>query len=178
MTRKSNSAWKQNARVYAKLPDLDPPKHFHRPVERAFTAEQRAHTTILFGGFTWKHEDLIRAVFQSCGYRCEKLPDWKGIWEQWPLQPNIFHGWQSGAVSPVPGKGRFDPPGDSRQTTSFSRPDVAVPAALACMKVEYRFAAQECRFSGRGTPLLGNLTGNLVRPAARISPDLLGSEMR
>jgi predicted nucleotide-binding protein (sugar kinase/HSP70/actin superfamily) len=43
-------------------------------VERAFTAEQRAHTTILFGGFTWKHENLIRAVFQGCGYRCEKLP--------------------------------------------------------------------------------------------------------
>lgn len=57
-----------------KLAGLDPPKHFHRPVERAFTAEQRPHTTILFGGFTWKHEDLIRAVFQGCGYRCEKLP--------------------------------------------------------------------------------------------------------
>jgi predicted nucleotide-binding protein (sugar kinase/HSP70/actin superfamily) len=28
----------------------------------------------LFGGFTWKHEDLIRAVFQGTGYRCEKLP--------------------------------------------------------------------------------------------------------
>src|SRR5436305_4733647 len=53
---------------------LDQPKHFHRPVERAFTAEQRPHTTILFGGFTWKHEDLIRSVFQGCGYRCEKLP--------------------------------------------------------------------------------------------------------
>jgi predicted nucleotide-binding protein (sugar kinase/HSP70/actin superfamily) len=57
-----------------KIAGLDPPTHFHRPLERAFTAEQRAHTTILFGGFTWKHEDLIRAVFQGCGYRCEKLP--------------------------------------------------------------------------------------------------------
>jgi predicted nucleotide-binding protein (sugar kinase/HSP70/actin superfamily) len=57
-----------------KIAGLDKPEHFHRPVERAFTAEQRAHTTILFGGFTWKHEDLIRAVFQGCGYRCEKLP--------------------------------------------------------------------------------------------------------
>jgi predicted nucleotide-binding protein (sugar kinase/HSP70/actin superfamily) len=57
-----------------KIAGLDEPKHFHRPVERAFTAEQRPHTTILFGGFTWKHEDLIRAVFQGCGYRCEKLP--------------------------------------------------------------------------------------------------------
>jgi predicted nucleotide-binding protein (sugar kinase/HSP70/actin superfamily) len=48
--------------------------HFHRPVERPFTAEQRNRVTILFGGFTWKHEDLIRAVFQGCGYNCEKLP--------------------------------------------------------------------------------------------------------
>jgi len=57
-----------------KIARLDPPTHFHRPVERAFTAEQRKHVTILFGGFTWKHEDLIRAVFQGCGYRCEKVP--------------------------------------------------------------------------------------------------------
>src|ERR1700749_623083 len=57
-----------------KIAGLDQPEHFHRPVERAFTAEQRPHTTILCGGFTWKHEDLIRAVFQGTGYRCEKLP--------------------------------------------------------------------------------------------------------
>jgi predicted nucleotide-binding protein (sugar kinase/HSP70/actin superfamily) len=57
-----------------KIAGLDNPEHFHRPVERAFTAEQRNQVTILFGGFTWKHEDLIRAVFQGCGYRCEKLP--------------------------------------------------------------------------------------------------------
>jgi predicted nucleotide-binding protein (sugar kinase/HSP70/actin superfamily) len=57
-----------------KIAGLDQPKHFHRPVERAFTAEERGQVTILFGGFTWKHEDLIRAVFQGCGYRCEKLP--------------------------------------------------------------------------------------------------------
>ncbi len=57
-----------------KIAGLDQPTHFHRPVERAFTAEERSGVTILFGGFTWKHEDLIRAVFQGCGYRCEKLP--------------------------------------------------------------------------------------------------------
>ena len=57
-----------------KIAGLDQPKHFHRPMERAFTAEERSLVTILFGGFTWKHEDLIRAVFQGCGYRCEKLP--------------------------------------------------------------------------------------------------------
>ena len=69
-----------NARLAAerlrlrKLAGLDAPDHFKKPVERAFTAEERNRVTILFGGFTWKHEDLIRAVFQGCGYRCEKLP--------------------------------------------------------------------------------------------------------
>jgi predicted nucleotide-binding protein (sugar kinase/HSP70/actin superfamily) len=57
-----------------KIAGLDQPEHFHRPIERAFKAEERSRVTILFGGFTWKHEDLIRAVFQGCGYRCEKLP--------------------------------------------------------------------------------------------------------
>ena len=57
-----------------KIAGLDQAKHFHRPVERAFTADERGRVTILFGGFTWKHEDLIRAVFQGCGYNCEKLP--------------------------------------------------------------------------------------------------------
>ncbi|HTU34781.1 MAG TPA: hypothetical protein VMF66_13355 [Candidatus Acidoferrum sp.] len=57
-----------------KIAGLDTPDHFQKPVERAFTAEERNRVTILFGGFTWKHEDLIRAVFQGCGYKCEKLP--------------------------------------------------------------------------------------------------------
>jgi predicted nucleotide-binding protein (sugar kinase/HSP70/actin superfamily) len=56
------------------LAGLTTPVHFHRPIERAFTADERNRVTILFGGFTWKHEDLIRAVFQGCGYNCEKLP--------------------------------------------------------------------------------------------------------
>ena len=50
-------------------------QHFRRPAERPFTAEERDHVTILFGGFTWKHERLIQAVFQGCGYRCEPLPN-------------------------------------------------------------------------------------------------------
>jgi predicted nucleotide-binding protein (sugar kinase/HSP70/actin superfamily) len=57
-----------------KLAGLETPDHFQKPIERAFTAEERNRVTILFGGFTWKHEDLIRAVFQGCGYKCEKLP--------------------------------------------------------------------------------------------------------
>jgi predicted nucleotide-binding protein (sugar kinase/HSP70/actin superfamily) len=57
-----------------KIAGLSQENHFHRPIERPFTAEERGRVTILFGGFTWKHEDLIRAVFHGCGYRCEKLP--------------------------------------------------------------------------------------------------------
>jgi predicted nucleotide-binding protein (sugar kinase/HSP70/actin superfamily) len=53
---------------------LTPSEHFHRPIERAFTAEERSQVTLLFGGLTWKHEDLMKAVFQGSGYRCEKIP--------------------------------------------------------------------------------------------------------
>src|SRR5271167_707213 len=54
--------------------DSGPVRHFHRPVERPFTAEERGKVTILFGGLTWKHEKVIQAVFEGCGYRCEILP--------------------------------------------------------------------------------------------------------
>jgi len=53
---------------------LAEPQHFHRPKERAFTSEERNKVTILFGGLTWKHEELIKAVFQGNGYNCEMVP--------------------------------------------------------------------------------------------------------
>ena len=37
-------------------------RYFKRPVERPFTKGERAHTTILFGGLTWKHERLIQGA--------------------------------------------------------------------------------------------------------------------
>jgi predicted nucleotide-binding protein (sugar kinase/HSP70/actin superfamily) len=49
-------------------------KHFHRPKEMSFTKQQRANTTILFGGLTWKHEKLIHAVLSNLGYKCEPVP--------------------------------------------------------------------------------------------------------
>jgi len=52
-----------------------PIEQFHRPVERPFGAEERDRVTILFGGFTWKHERFIEAVFRGCGYRCQMLPN-------------------------------------------------------------------------------------------------------
>ncbi len=49
--------------------------HFRRPEERPFLAEEREKTTILFGGLTWRHHELIKGVLEGCGYRCEILPN-------------------------------------------------------------------------------------------------------
>ena len=49
-------------------------REFKKPVERTFTAAERDTTTILFGGLTWKHEEMIKAVFHGSGYRCENIP--------------------------------------------------------------------------------------------------------
>ncbi len=43
-------------------------------MERAFTKSQRDHTTILFGGLTWKHEKLLHGALEGLGYKCEALP--------------------------------------------------------------------------------------------------------
>ncbi len=47
---------------------------FQRPVEHNFTADQRPHTTMLFGGFTFRHEYLIKSHFERLGYNVEPLP--------------------------------------------------------------------------------------------------------
>jgi predicted nucleotide-binding protein (sugar kinase/HSP70/actin superfamily) len=52
-----------------------PVEHFHRPPERPFTVEERDQVTILFGGFTWKHERFIEAILKGSGYRCQMLPN-------------------------------------------------------------------------------------------------------
>ncbi len=49
-------------------------QHFARPKENPFTKAQRGHTTLLFGGLTWKHEKLIHGAFESLGYKCEAIP--------------------------------------------------------------------------------------------------------
>src|SRR5215475_10278062 len=48
--------------------------HFKRPVERHFTKDQRGHTTLLFGGLTWKHEKLVHGALEGLGYRAEAVP--------------------------------------------------------------------------------------------------------
>jgi len=48
--------------------------HFHKPIERGFTAEQRPRTTLLFGGLTWKHEKLVHGALEGLGYKVEVVP--------------------------------------------------------------------------------------------------------
>ena len=47
---------------------------FKRPVERPFTKDERGHTTLLFGGLTWKHEKLIHGALEGLGYIAEAVP--------------------------------------------------------------------------------------------------------
>jgi len=47
---------------------------FEKPGERPFLKSQRGHTTLLFGGLTWKHEKLVHAAFEGLGYIAEAVP--------------------------------------------------------------------------------------------------------
>lgn len=49
------------------------PGQFFKPDERPFLKSERAHTTILFGGLTWKHEKLIQASLENLGYLCKPI---------------------------------------------------------------------------------------------------------
>src|SRR5262245_50497974 len=48
--------------------------HFARPKERPFIKAERPHTTLIFGGLTFKHEKLIVGTFESLGYKTEMMP--------------------------------------------------------------------------------------------------------
>src|SRR3954453_5570799 len=65
----------KNARLEAEAgfakPESPP---FKRPQEKPFTKEQRAYTTLLFGGLTWKHEKLVHGALEGLGYRAEAVP--------------------------------------------------------------------------------------------------------
>jgi len=67
------AAEKVRLELEAGLPDA-PRRHFKRPAERAFTRDQRATTTLLFGGLTWKHERLVQGALEGLGYRMQSLP--------------------------------------------------------------------------------------------------------
>ena len=49
-------------------------RHFKRPKENPFTREQRSHSTILLGGLTLRHEQLIHAGLEGLGYKIALIP--------------------------------------------------------------------------------------------------------
>lgn len=49
--------------------------HFERPILHPFNVEDRKDTTILFGGLTEAHEELMLSHLQSLGYKVERLPE-------------------------------------------------------------------------------------------------------
>lgn len=64
----------ERARLRAAAGLVQIQEQFRKPAERPFTAAERGRVTILIGGMTWKHDNLFRAVFEGCGYKCETLP--------------------------------------------------------------------------------------------------------
>ncbi len=50
------------------------PTHFKKPQEHEFTKAQRAHTTLLFGGLTFRQDSLVKAAMEGLGYSLETVP--------------------------------------------------------------------------------------------------------
>lgn len=66
-------AFEQRLRDEWNVPAAEP-VHFKRPRELPFTATDRRHVTILFGGLTRTHDYIIKAAVEGLGYRAQDLP--------------------------------------------------------------------------------------------------------
>lgn len=65
----------ERARLMGELGIEEVEREIHaRPEEHRFTISQRPHTTVLYGGLTWKHEKLIHGALAGLGYKPEALP--------------------------------------------------------------------------------------------------------
>jgi predicted nucleotide-binding protein (sugar kinase/HSP70/actin superfamily) len=51
-----------------------PVTHFRRPDERPFTRAERERVTVLFGGLTTRHEQLVLAGLEGLGYQVDVIP--------------------------------------------------------------------------------------------------------
>jgi predicted nucleotide-binding protein (sugar kinase/HSP70/actin superfamily) len=75
----SGNGHRSRSRSWVHLPVLEaearaPVEHFRRPVEHPFTADQRDRTTVLVGGLSPRHDQLVEASLQALGYKCRALP--------------------------------------------------------------------------------------------------------
>jgi len=50
------------------------PSHFKRPPERMFTKDERGTTTILIGGLSVRHDQLIQSALRGLGYLIDLVP--------------------------------------------------------------------------------------------------------
>ncbi len=53
---------------------VTPVAHFRRPTEHPFTRSERANVTLLIGGLTLRHDELIRAGLEGLGYNVALIP--------------------------------------------------------------------------------------------------------
>ena len=131
-------------------------QQFKRPEERPFTAAERGKVTILIGGMTWKHDNMFRAVFEGCGYKCEALPVpdvpafqiRQGVREQRPMQSDLFHGRLPGAVLAGTGKERHVRGRRSSINYVFFTAGSCGPCRFGMYEAEYRFALENAGFGG------------------------------
>lgn len=49
-------------------------RHFRRPAEPPFAARERGRVTLLFGGLTVRHDQLMAAGLEGLGYRAQPIP--------------------------------------------------------------------------------------------------------
>lgn len=54
--------------------EAEPAPQFRRPRERAFTRAERGRVTVLFGGLTVRHDELLLAGLRGLGHRVERIP--------------------------------------------------------------------------------------------------------
>jgi predicted nucleotide-binding protein (sugar kinase/HSP70/actin superfamily) len=128
---------------------------FKRPHENSFKANERDNVTILFGGLTWKHEELIQAVFLGSGYKCEIIPTpdvpafqlGKEYGNNGQCNPTYF---TTGNL--VQHLQRLEKSGKSRQEIIdnyvFFTAGSCGPCRFGMYEAEYRFALQNAGFDG------------------------------
>src|ERR1700677_5072000 len=128
---------------------------FKKPVERTFKADERDYVTILFGGLTWKHEEMIKAVFHGSGYHCENIPT--------PVVADFQAGKEfgnNGQCNPtyftvgnlVRHLQKLEQEGETRQQIIdnyvFFTAGSCGPCRFGMYEAEYRFALQNAGFEG------------------------------
>jgi len=155
-------------------------KHFKKPVELRFTRKQRDHTTILFGGLTLKHEQLIISTLEGFGYKMENLsmPDVKAC------QTGKEYG-NNGQCNPtyftvgnlVQHLQKLEEQGQTKQQiidnyVFFTAGNACGTCRFAMYEAEYRLALKNSGFDGFRV-----LTFNLVGGLEQKGEDAPGLEM-